>query len=214
RAAREERGAGAAAAREEAEAADRAKDQFLAMLGHELRNPLAPALTALQLMKMRGGDTTRERDVMERQIRHMARLVDDLLDVSRLRRGAIELRPERFEVSEAAARAAEMSAPLFAERRHQLQIDVPGGLVIAADKIRLSQVLANLLSNAAKYTEPGGRISLRAYRDGGEVAIEGRDNGIGISPELLPRMFDLFVQGPRGADRRQGGLGLGLAVAR
>jgi signal transduction histidine kinase/CheY-like chemotaxis protein len=210
---RDEQVARADAARAEAEAADRTKDEFLALLGHELRNPLAPALTAVHLMKLRA-DSTRERDIIERQIRHMARLVDDLLDVSRLRRGDIELRRERFELGDAVARAIEMTAPIFAEKQHDLQVDVAPGLTVDGDRIRIAQVLSNLLSNAAKYTEPGGRITLGAYEEHGELVIECRDNGIGIAVELLPHVFDLFVQGQRGLDRRQGGLGLGLAVAR
>jgi signal transduction histidine kinase/ActR/RegA family two-component response regulator len=203
------------AARAEAEAADRAKDEFLAMLGHELRNPLAPALTALHLMKLRGGTAaTRERDVLERQIRHMARLVEDLLDVSRLRRGAIDLRKERVELAEIVTRAVEMTSPLFIEKQHKVDVRIPDGLIIDADKVRIAQVLANLLTNSAKYTERGGRISLHAHQDDGQVVIECCDNGIGIVPDLLPHVFDLFVQGPRGLDRRHGGLGLGLGVAR
>jgi signal transduction histidine kinase len=212
---RDEQVAAADAARATAEAADRAKDEFLAMLGHELRNPLAPALTAIQLMKARGvAADTRERDVLERQIQHMARLVDDLLDVSRLRRGAIELRRERFEVSEAISRAVEMTAPIVDDKRHALDVDVAPGLALFADRIRIAQVLSNLLTNAAKYTEPGGRIALTAREENGFVVIECRDNGIGMTDDLVPRVFDLFVQGQRGLDRRQGGLGLGLAVAR
>ena len=212
---RDEQLAHANAARAAAEAADRAKDEFLAMLGHELRNPLAPALTAIHLMKLKGaGDTSRERDVIERQIRHMSRLVDDLLDISRLRRGAIELRRERFEIADAVARAVEMTSPLFTEKQHRLDVDLPAGLVIDADRIRIAQVLANLLANAAKYTEPGGHIALRVRVEEHSVRIECRDTGIGIAPDLVPRVFDLFVQGQRGLDRRQGGLGLGLAVAR
>ena len=202
-------------ARDAAEAADRAKDEFLAMLGHELRNPLAPALTALHVMQQRGMvEFTRERDVVERQIRHMARLVDDLLDVSRLRRGAIELRREQVDLADVVSRAVEMTAPLVAEKRHQLDVAVAPGLAVDGDPDRLAQVFANLLSNAAKYTGPNGRIAVRARREGAHVVCECTDNGIGIASELLPRIFDLFVQGQRGLDRRYGGLGLGLAVAR
>jgi CheY-like chemotaxis protein/nitrogen-specific signal transduction histidine kinase len=212
---RDEQVARADAARAEAEAADRAKDQFLAMLGHELRNPLAPALTALHLMKLRGiAVAAREREILERQIRHMARLVDDLLDVSRLQRGAIELRRERFDLAEVVARAVEMTGPMFAEKHHQLEVDVPSGIIIDADRIRIAQVLSNLLTNAAKYSEPHGHVVLRARRENGEVIIECRDNGIGMTADLVPQVFDLFVQGQRGLDRRQGGLGLGLAVVR
>jgi signal transduction histidine kinase/CheY-like chemotaxis protein len=212
---RDEQVTRANAARAEAEAADRAKDEFLAMLGHELRNPLAPALTAVHLMKLRGAaDTTRERDVIERQIRHMARLVDDLLDVSRLRRGAIELRRERFEIADAVARAVEMTSPVFAEKQHRLEVDVPAGLQIDADRIRIAQVLSNLLSNAAKYSDSGAHVLLRVHEENGHVIIECRDTGIGMPADLVPRVFDLFVQGQRGLDRRQGGLGLGLTVVR
>ncbi len=210
---RDEQVARADAARAEAEAADRAKDEFLALLGHELRNPLAPALTAVHLMKQRG-ESSRERDIIERQIRHMARLVDDLLDVSRLRRGAIELRKEPFDMTDAVNRAVEMTSPIFTDKHHELVLDVPQGLVVDGDRIRIAQVISNLLSNAGKYTEPHGRVVLTARRQYGDIVLECRDNGTGIAPELRPRVFDLFVQGDRGLDRRQGGLGLGLAVAR
>jgi signal transduction histidine kinase/ActR/RegA family two-component response regulator len=210
---RDEQVARADAARAEAEAADRAKDEFLALLGHELRNPLAPALTAVHLMKQRG-ENGREREILERQIRHMARLVDDLLDVSRLRRGAIELRREPFDLADAVSRAVEMTSPIFTDKHHELVIEVPQGLIVDGDRIRIAQVISNLLSNAAKYTEQHGRVVLEARQVYGEIILECRDNGSGIPPELLPRVFDLFVQGERGLDRRQGGLGLGLAVAR
>jgi len=210
---RDEQVARADAARAEAEAADRAKDEFLALLGHELRNPLAPALTAVHLLKQRG-ENGREREIIERQIRHMARLVDDLLDVSRLRRGAIELRREPFDLAEAVSRAVEMTSPIFTDKHHELVVEVPQGLIVDGDRIRIAQVISNLLSNAAKYTEPHGRIVVDARQEYGEVVFECRDNGSGITPELMPRVFDLFVQGERGLDRRQGGLGLGLAVAR
>ena len=210
---RDEQVARADAARAEAEAADRAKDEFLALLGHELRNPLAPALTAVHLLKQRG-ENGREREIIERQIRHMARLVDDLLDVSRLRRGAIELRREPFDLAEAVSRAVEMTSPIFTDKHHELVVEVPQGLIVDGDRIRIAQVISNLLSNAAKYTEPHGRIVVNARQEYGQVVLECRDNGSGITPELMPRVFDLFVQGERGLDRRQGGLGLGLAVAR
>ena len=210
---RDEQVTRADAARAEAEAADRAKDEFLALLGHELRNPLAPALTAVHLMKQRG-ENSREREILERQIRHMARLVDDLLDVSRLRRGAIELRREPFDLAEAVSRAVEMTSPIYAEKHHELVVDVPQGLIVDGDRIRIAQVISNLLSNAAKYTEPHGRVVVAARQQYGDIVLECRDNGSGIPSELLPRVFDVFVQGERGLDRRQGGLGLGLAVAR
>jgi hypothetical protein len=144
----------------------------------------------------------------------MARLVDDLLDVSRLRRGAIELRRERFELSDAVARALEMTSAVFSEKQHRLDVEVPPDLEIHADRVRMAQVLSNLLSNAAKYSEPGAHILLRAHKENDHVVIECRDTGIGIAADLVPHVFDIFVQGQRGLDRRQGGLGLGLAVAR
>lgn len=204
------------AARADAEAADRAKDDFLTMLGHELRNPLAPALTALQLMRMRGDNALlREREVLERQVHHLARLVDDLLDVSRVRRGRIELRRQPLEVSTPVAKAVELAAPVIEARRHRLTVDVPvSGLCVDGDDTRLAQVLANLLTNAAKYSQRPGQITLRAFREGGHVVLECQDEGIGISPDLLPKIFDLFVQGERLPDRTEGGLGLGLPLAR
>lgn len=204
------------AARAEAEAADRAKDEFLAMLGHELRNPLAPALTALQLMRMRGETVLqRERQVLERQVHHLARLVDDLLDVSRVRRGRIELRRQPLELSAAVAKGVELATPVIDARRHRLTVDVPvSGLCIDGDETRLAQVVANLLTNAAKYSPRPGHIALRAHVEGREVVLECQDEGIGIAPELLPNVFDLFVQGERLPDRTEGGLGLGLALAR
>ena len=154
--------------REAAEAANRAKDEFLAMLGHELRNPLAPILTALQLLKLRGVDAAeRERGIIERQVKHLVRLVDDLLDVSRITRGKIELRRAPVELADVVARAIEMSSPLLEQQRHDLRVDVPRtGLTVHADAGRLAQVVANLLTNAAKYTEPGGTIAVTAPRRG------------------------------------------------
>jgi signal transduction histidine kinase/ActR/RegA family two-component response regulator len=203
-------------AREQAEAASRAKDEFLAMLGHELRNPLSPILTSLQLMKLRAsGELERERSVIERQVQHMLRLVDDLLDVSRIARGKIDLRCRPVELSEIVESAVETTSPLLEERVHQLEIEVPReGLVVFADAERLAQVVSNLLSNAAKYTPPGGTIRVNGARVGDEVVVKVADNGVGIPPELLPRIFDLFVQGQRTLDRGPGGIGLGLAIVR
>ena len=204
-----------AAARAEAEAANRAKDNFLAMLGHELRNPLAPALSAVQLSKIRGDrPTVYERDVIERQIRHLARLVDDLLDVARLRRGELSLNRARFDMIDAVNRAVEMTSPLVAERQHKLTVEVPRGLFLDGDELRLTQVIVNLLTNAVKYTERGGRLALRARADNRVLVFECEDNGAGISAALLPRLFLPFVQGDQGIDRQKGGLGLGLAVAK
>jgi signal transduction histidine kinase/ActR/RegA family two-component response regulator len=204
------------AARTEAEQANQTKDQFLAVLGHELRNPLAPALTALELMKARGPNVfEREREVLQRQVAHMTRLVNDLLDVSRLSRGKAELERRRFELRHAVDRAVDMVQPLIAQRRHALHVSVPAhGLVIDADLDRIVQVLSNLLTNAAKYTPSGGRIALTALAVDGQVRIECEDDGPGIPAELVPKLFHPFAQGPRTLDRREGGLGLGLALAR
>ena len=203
-------------ARLEADRASRAKDEFLAMLGHELRNPLAPIQTALQLMRLRGDATAeRERTVIQRQVDHLTRLVDDLLDVSRIARGKVHLRRERIEIAEIVAKAVETASPLLEQRAHALDVDVPReGLAVEGDPVRLAQVASNLLTNAAKYTESGGRVSVRAAREDGQVVLRVRDTGVGISPELLPRVFDSFVQGGQSLDRSHGGLGLGLTIVR
>jgi len=204
------------AARTEAEDANRTKDQFLAVLGHELRNPLAPALTALELMKMRDPNAfKREREVLERQVAHMARLVNDLLDVSRLARGKVQLRRRRFELREAVDRSVDMARPLLVQHRHTLDVSVPAsGLTIDADIDRIVQVLTNLLTNAANYTPAGGHVNLTATGSYGFAVIACEDNGPGVPAELVPKLFDPFAQGPRAIDRREGGLGLGLALAR
>ncbi|MRW84848.1 response regulator [Pseudoduganella sp. FT26W] len=205
-----------ATAKRAAEAANRAKDEFLAMLGHELRNPLAPIVTALQLMRMRGGDyAVKERAVIERQTNHLVALVDDLLDVSRVAEGKIQLNRQVLEMADAVARAIETASPLIEQKRHVLTLDVPSsGLTVLADPVRCAQVLANLLTNAAKYTEPGGRLSIAARREGGQVVVDVRDNGIGIAPEMLGPVFERFTQARQALSRSQGGLGLGLAIAR
>ncbi|MCU1280237.1 MAG: two-component hybrid sensor and regulator, partial [bacterium] len=202
--------------RQSAEQANRAKDEFLAMLGHELRNPLAPILTALQLMRLRGDESLRrERTVIERHVHHVVRLVDDLLDVSRITRGKVDLKKERLELAEIVAKAIEMTSPLMEERRHTLVVDVPKrGLAIDGDQVRLAQVVSNLLNNAAKYSEPNGRIAVTGAREGDEVVLSVHDNGVGMPPEVVPRVFDLFMQEWQGVDRSQGGLGLGLAIVR
>ncbi len=199
-----------------AEDANRAKDEFLAMLGHELRNPLSPILTAVQLMRLRGDQTSeRERTVIERQVTHLTRLIDDLLDVSRIARGKVELKTAPVEISDVVARAIEIASPLLEQRMQALVIDVPRvGLVLNADAARLSQVVSNLLTNAAKYTPPGGRVVLSAARHGTDLVLHVRDNGIGIAPDVLPRIFDLFMQGRQAIDRAEGGLGLGLAIVK
>ncbi len=205
----------ATAARLEAERASRAKDEFLAMLGHELRNPLAPILTALQVIELRAPTAIeRERAILQRQVKHVVSLVDDLLDVSRITTGKIELSREPIVLRDTVTKAIEQVGPLLEKRRHHVRIDVPPALAVAGDPMRLAQVVSNLLSNAAKYTEPGGRIEITGSRDGGDVVLSVADSGVGLHPELLPGVFDLFVQGRQSLDRAQGGLGLGLAIVR
>ncbi len=199
----------------EVEQASRAKDDFLAMLGHELRNPLAPIVTALELMRTKPDAAhPRALSIIERQVKHLVRLVDDLLDVSRIAQGKVALDKERLEMRELVARAIEISEPLLAERRHQITTDVAQDLVVHGDSVRLSQVIANLLNNAAKYTEPGGHIAVSAREFGGDIEIRVKDDGMGIAPDMLPRVFDLFTQERQTIDRSQGGLGLGLAIVR
>jgi PAS domain S-box-containing protein len=196
---------------------DRSKDEFLAVLGHELRNPLAPILTALHIMRLRATDdaTERERAVIERQVSHLSRLVDDLLDVSRATMGKIDLRRERVDVATAVARGVEMARPLIESKGHQLAVSVPvGALFVDGDVVRLAQVIGNLLHNAAKYTDPGGHIELAGAIDGADVTIRVHDDGQGIPADRLPAMFELFVQGDQPPDRSQGGLGVGLALVR
>jgi signal transduction histidine kinase len=201
--------------RNRAEAANRAKDEFLAMLGHELRNPLAPILTALELMRLRGLPALeRERTIIERQTRHLAALVDDLLDVSRITRGMIQIRRDRLTLAAVLAKAVETASPLFEQQRHELVTDVPLDLGVEGDEARLTQVFANLLTNAAKYTDPGGHVSVTARREGDFVVVAIADSGRGIAPEILPHVFDLFVQERQNIDRAAGGLGLGLAIVR
>ncbi len=204
-----------AKARRSAEAANRAKDEFLAMLGHELRNPLAPILTALQLMNLRGlTGAERERNIIERQVKHVVGLVDDLLDVSRITRGKVQLRREYVELADVIAKAIEMTSPAIEERRHTLHVDVPRGVGTDGDQVRLAQVFGNLLTNAAKYTEPGGVIRVSAAREDADAVVRVSDTGRGIAPEMLPHVFDLFVQERQDSERAQGGLGLGLAIVR
>jgi len=203
-------------AQAQAEEANRTKDRFLAVLGHELRNPLAPALTALELMRLRGGDALqREREVLERQISHMTRLVNDLLDISRLTRGKVDLVRRRFETRAAVERAVDMAGPLIEQLGHALYVDVAySGFPVDADQDRIVQVLVNLLTNAARYTPSGGRIALtsRIVEDRIEIVCE--DDGPGVPHELVPTLFEPFTQGPRSIARQQGGLGLGLALCR
>jgi PAS domain S-box-containing protein len=200
---------------EEAREADRRKDEFLAMLGHELRNPLAPILTGIKLMQLRGVGGERERQIIERQVNYLVRLVDDLLDVSRITRGRVELRREPVELASVVAKAIEMASPLYEQRSHLLSVEVPRtGLLVDVDQVRLAQVMANLLTNAAKYTDPRGAVVVRGRRERGQVVVSVIDNGIGIHSDVLPGIFDMFVQGERALDRSQGGLGIGLTLAR
>ncbi len=203
---------------EETRQAVEQRDQFLAMLAHELRNPLSPIRNSLQVMKhpgVHGPVLEQARDMAERQVQHMARLLDDLLDVSRVSRGKIELRKEVVDVTAVARDTAEAVRPSFAARGHELTVQAPAEpLRVEADPTRLEQVLTNLLNNACKYTDPGGKVCLSAGRDGAEVVLRVRDSGIGIAPEKLPKVFDVFVQAERRLDRSQGGLGLGLTLVR
>jgi PAS domain S-box-containing protein len=202
-------------ARQEAEQANRTKDEFLAMLGHELRNPLAPIVTAVHLMKMRRADLfERERTIIERQVRHLVTLVDDLLDVSRITRGKVEITKEPIDLNDTVTRALELAAPLIEQRKHEVALEMAPLLMVDGDAVRLSQVIANLLTNAAKYTPPGGHIQVRGGREDGQVVLRVRDDGVGVEPELLPRVFDMFVQGRQNLDRAGGGLGLGLAIVK
>ena len=207
------------AARAEAETANRAKDEFLAMLGHELRNPLAPMTTALEVMSLDpDGAYPRERAILRRQVDHLRRLVDDLLDVSRLTRGAIEITRVPVALPDVVANAIEMTAPLFEKKHHHLTVEIASqDLFVEGDPIRLAQVVANLLSNAGKYTPEGGDIavSVAASSDPTDsIVLSIRDNGLGIAPEMLPRVFELFSQERQAIDRPLGGLGLGLAIVR
>jgi PAS domain S-box-containing protein len=198
--------------------ADRSKDEFLAMLAHELRNPLAPIRITLELIRLEslaGADLEESHAMIDRQVVHLTRLVDDLLDVSRITRGKIELHRGRVELTEAARTAVEMVDGYVRRRDHELLVSMPQQPVwFDADATRLTQVIFNLLHNAAKYTDPGGKIWLTAAREGHHVVIRVRDTGMGIPAELLPRVFDLFTQGERTLDRSQGGLGLGLTLVK
>lgn len=195
--------------------ADSRKDEFLATLAHELRNPLAPIRNGLQILRMapEGPRAEEVRGMMDRQLTHMVRLIDDLLDVSRVSRGRIDLRKVRMSLQEAVSSALETSRPLIEANEHRLTLDMPADpLWVEGDLTRLAQVVSNLLNNAAKYTSPGGHIRLTVRRQNGHADIEVADNGLGIDADMLPRVFDLFTQADRHLDRSQGGLGIGLAL--
>ncbi len=198
--------------------ADQRKDEFLAMLAHELRNPLAPVSTAAQLLQRVPGDEARVRSasaIISRQVEHMRRLVDDLLDVSRVTRGLVQLQLEPLDMKQVVAAATEQVRPLIEARGHALTTCITSDFVpIAGDHTRLVQVMANLLNNAAKYTAPDGQIVLQVGVEGDEVVVSVRDNGSGIEPRLLPHVFELFTQAERTPDRSQGGLGIGLALVK
>jgi signal transduction histidine kinase/DNA-binding response OmpR family regulator len=203
---------------EELAEADRRKDEFLAMLGHELRNPLAPVLNGLQILREEGAAPDARRralDAADRQVRHLVRLVDDLVDVSRIRTGKVELRSGAVELARIVEDAVAAVEPLARGQGQELAVELPDRPVrTTGDAVRLTQVLENLLHNATKYTDPGGHIRLAATVDAGQIVVRVVDDGIGIAPDLLPRIFDTFVQGKQPANRERGGLGLGLTLVR
>ncbi|WP_312485223.1 hybrid sensor histidine kinase/response regulator [Massilia timonae] len=198
--------------------ADQRKDEFLAMLAHELRNPLAPIVSAATMLSNFNLDPAmvqRASEIVARQAGHMTALIDDLLDVSRVTRGKVELELRELEFKDVIADAVEQVRPLIEKHRHRLTVDLPPArAIVVGDRKRLVQVMTNLLSNAAKYTLEGGHIEVRLTTDGGALAVDIRDDGIGMSPDLIASAFDLFAQGARGLDRSQGGLGIGLALVR
>jgi CheY-like chemotaxis protein len=198
--------------------ADRRKDEFLAMLAHELRNPLAPLQNGLQILRLKcAGEPTIDEvgEMMQRQVGQLVRLVDDLLDISRITRGRVELRKELVDLAEVATRAVEAARPMIDARRHQLTYEGPPvPVLVNADPTRLTQVIGNLLNNAAKFTETGGRIRLSVGRELNAGVVRVVDEGIGIAADMLPRIFELFAQAERTLDRSQGGLGIGLTLVR
>ena len=206
------------AARGEAERHNKMKDEFLAMLAHELRNPLAPITSAAQLLRLpevNEGLRLKASNIISRQVRHMTELVDDLLDVSRVTRGLVKLENEILDLNKVAIAAVEQARPHIEERQHALSVDLPSDPVpVEGDRTRLVQVLVNLLNNSAKYTPPGGRIALTVVNDDASALVSVRDNGSGIDAQLLPHVFDLFTQADRAPDRSQGGLGIGLALVK
>jgi PAS domain S-box-containing protein len=195
---------------------NRRKDEFLAMLSHELRNPLSPILNALHILKLGPSENPLQqqaRTVIERQVGQLTHLIEDLLEITRISTGRIKLHLERLDVGHSAKLAVESVQPLIASRKHELSMSLPSEPVwIQADPVRLEQVMVNLLTNAAKYTDEGGHIWLTVKQEGAEAVLQVRDSGLGIAPELLPHIFDLFSQGDRSLDRSQGGLGIGLTL--
>jgi signal transduction histidine kinase/ActR/RegA family two-component response regulator len=204
------------AARQQAEVANRAKDEFIAMLGHELRNPLAPIATSLELMdRLPGQPAATERRIIGRQVAHLSRMVDDLLDISRITSGKVELRRARVDLREVVASALEQTEPVLRQRRVPPQVTMPGSpVIVMGDPLRLTQVMCNLLTNAAKFSTGEQRIGIELRQEGGLAQLVVDDDGIGIAADLLPRIFERFVQGEQPLQRARGGLGLGLAIAR
>jgi len=204
---------------QELQEVNRRKDEFLAMLAHELRNPLAPIVNAVQVLQLRNGshnsDVQWACEVVDRQVQQMTRIVDDLLDVSRITRGTVVLHMKPRDVSAVVMRAIETSRPIIQFHKHTLTIVLHSeSLTVEADETRLAQAITNLLNNAAKYTEQGGTIWISTEREGSDVLIRVRDTGVGLTPEMLPKVFDLFTQVERSIDRSQGGLGIGLTLVR
>jgi PAS domain S-box-containing protein len=205
-------------AEEAAKEADRRKTEFLAMLAHELRNPLAPLRNGLQIMRIASQNPTaveQARNMMDRQFGHMVRIIDDLLDVSRIERGKIELRKTRIDLMSAVQDAVETSRPYIEEAGHKLTVTPPDGSVIVdADRTRLAQVFSNLLNNSARYTDRGGHICLKVERQGSDVVVSVTDNGAGIPATMLPQIFEMFSQTDRPLEKSRGGLGIGLSLVR
>ncbi|HVX94956.1 MAG TPA: hybrid sensor histidine kinase/response regulator [Polyangia bacterium] len=193
--------------------ASRAKDEFLAMLGHELRNPLAPIVTALDLAGVRGVSSIDVREI-ERPVRQVLRLVDDLLDIARVARGSLVLDKRPLDLWRAVRNAVEEVQPAVLQRRHTLEVKVPLGLLVDGDEVRLTQVVSNLLVNSVRYTEPGGHITVAGWRDGAEIVLSVRDDGRGIDPAALPQIFDSFGRSHPAGTQRGPGLGLGLTIVR
>jgi PAS domain S-box-containing protein len=213
-----ERTADLTAANEELRRADRHKNEFLAMLAHELRNPLAPIRNAVQILRLADADPTMgewARDMMDRQVRHLTRLIDDLLDMSRLTRGLVRLQRERLDLGQMVRTAVDDRRQVAEDAGLEVTVDVPPGPVwVDGDATRLTQVVGNLLDNAVKFTDRGGRVALRLDAADGHATLAVRDTGIGIAADELPRLFSVFAQGDRTLDRSRGGLGLGLALVK
>ncbi len=203
---------------EEVREADRRKNEFLAVLGHELRNPLAPITTALNLLALPDLSPDaigQAREIMARQVRHMVRLVDDLLDISRIVRGKVELRREPVELAAVVRQAVESLAPIIEAERHELTVALPSEpLWVDGDEVRLVQVVANILNNAARYTDSGGSLQVALERHGTTAVVRVRDSGIGIAADMLPRVWDMFVQADGHQHSDRGGMGIGLALVK